>query len=462
MAAPLHAQTISAAVPPDYELPEEPDFTKTAFAYADFAWQTFLAINWPAATGSGGKLLASPDPKKNLTKGNHQPTVWEGWFPAAAMFLPEGAKPAAWGSAPPLPEACAAVSNAAKARFVLSATTKTGTTYDDFDAESRLGPVIDRNGNHVRVSSYFNKPMYDYIVANRLYSRAGQEEFVAANPAGPSFPRGEAGGEAGAIMVMAAWRILTDKDNDNRFHTAYALIHDPDPAGARCALAQVGMIAMHVTQRTPSAPHWTWATFEHVANAPEWPQVTGARPLGKSYAFYDVAACEPAAGGPACAYNVLPPQPWHPGGAAPPTTVVRLGAMSKIALALNIAYRKELAPAAWSNYQLIDVQWPTRVVAAGSDGIAQIDPLYPDGAPSPSYLANPVLETYIQGFAAGELTGAGRKIPPLDHTLYAEKNLFGVSGGARGASGSCAGCHSGATMAGGAAANFVYALNRAR
>jgi hypothetical protein len=40
------------------------------------------------------------------------------------------------------------------------------------------GPLIDQNGHYVRYQILVNEPMYDYIVQNGLYSKAGQQAFT--------------------------------------------------------------------------------------------------------------------------------------------------------------------------------------------------------------------------------------------------------------------------------------------
>ena len=50
----------------------------------------------------------------------------------------------------------------------------------DFSQPFNTGPLIDQNGNYTRYEILVNKPMFDYILSNTLYSKAGQKAFSGA------------------------------------------------------------------------------------------------------------------------------------------------------------------------------------------------------------------------------------------------------------------------------------------
>ena len=62
--------------------------------------------------------------------------------------------------------------------------------------------------------------MFDYILNNKLYSRAGQSAFTGT----VSFPCG-GGTDAGAIMLKAAWKVLGTGDDPKHFHRTQALVY---------------------------------------------------------------------------------------------------------------------------------------------------------------------------------------------------------------------------------------------
>ena len=106
---------------------------------------------------------------------------------------------------------------------------------DEFVQAFRMGPVIDANGEHVRFGINFNESMFNYIYQNKLYSKAGQQQFIKGNP-GVSFPRGVyVGDEVGVIMVKSAWKILGAGDDIDKFHHIPAWIYNP-PQSLSCWL----------------------------------------------------------------------------------------------------------------------------------------------------------------------------------------------------------------------------------
>ena len=57
-----------------------------------FAWQAFVALNWPA-TSDG-----TPDRDKTIAD-SRAPRVWMGWRTNESVYLPDGSMPAPWDPA---------------------------------------------------------------------------------------------------------------------------------------------------------------------------------------------------------------------------------------------------------------------------------------------------------------------------------------------------------------------------
>jgi hypothetical protein len=120
------------------------------------------------------------------------------------------------------------------------------------------------------------------------------------------------------------------------------------------------------------------------------------------------------------------------------------------------------------------LQFPTVVKPAGDgSGLAQSNPAYPDGVPTPSQLANSTLETYIQGFHYGQKTTNANSIPTTDQMQNIvpvpsnpvdpfQLNTYNKSGGAERVTSSCVGCHSDAAMTTGSSSDRVFSLDRAK
>jgi hypothetical protein len=415
------AIALSATIPGDAAF--APPFDSLANIQQDFdifSWNSFIALNWPPGPGGTG------DPAKTIGANGDNPTVWERYPDVDAIFLPNGATPAPNPSTP-VPEACRAIS--APGDKILMQVGKTPTVLTAMSQPFNTGPLPDQNGVYARFEIAVNKTMYDYILANALYSKAGQRAFT-----GPvTFQCGILGGVEGAILVKAAWKVI-DPSETSRFHSTQALVYSPastNPAyPASCQKQTVGLVGMHIVHKTSSAVQWVWSTFEHVDNAPTEADVAGGK-LQAKYNFYN-----PQCSAADCPPNQTPPRPWDPTKkSAFHTQVVRVDSFKGnefaplSAAARNADAQKLLAgvnaQSVWKNYQLISTQWPT------ATGQCAITPGNPVGSPAPNFLANTTLETYVQGMT------------PL-------------------ASSSCMMCHNNATMTTPVPSDFTYILQRAQ
>ena len=455
-------QTISYTVPHDINPNSGTTIDELSLAFMRFSFETFAALNWPAQINSAGDPIPVPNTSVSLDyQDGEYPTVWEAWFEARDLFLPNGATPAQWASPHVFPSACATLATTqVKPKIMLASVSKGGEVLDEFVQAFRMGPVIDANGEFVRYGINFNQTMYDYITDNMLYNKMGQVLFSKDNPQGADFPKGVYGGEeVGAIMVKSSWKILGDGDNPEDFHRISAWIYNPPQPDAKekCREGLVGLTGFHITHRTQSAPQWVWATFEHVDNAPDWEAATGLKPWKDSYSFFDPDKCPVVDHKPSCDYNTLPTRPWDPEipGQAQ-TQVIRTGSISPLAAQVNDEFQIALAGTVWENYMIINAQWPTRLGSSG--GIPVINPAYPYGSPEPTFLANSTMETFIQGFVPSDSTTDGFPVPGQDASYF----LIGTTSGAPRNSSSCVNCHGDSSMTTGVPGNFVYSLNRAQ
>lgn len=345
-----------------------------------YSWLTFIALNSPA---DGKTMGQGPRP------GGDAATKWEAlsnYRPLAAVMLEKGSKPT-WGTRI-VPELCKPLDGPGKIILQLGEAA--------WDQPFKTGPLIDQNGNYALFDILINKPMFDFIADNGLYSKQGQERFdrdiifpEGVNP-GANMP-----GRMGAVMLKVSWHILDpgkDKTFMRQFHTADALIYFPGPpatkTGPTCVAKTLGLIGFHVGHKTKFAPQWVWSSFEHVRNAPNEKQVA-ERDLHPPYTFFN-------AGCPRCPDNKTPPSPWDPPASLQfhsnhRSQVIRSiifpDAVAKEVDDLNKRFRTLLKGTVWENYMLITTQWP-------SDAQSKTDC---NGAPMPTFLANTTLETYSQG-----------------------------------------------------------------
>jgi len=385
-----------------------------------YSWNTFIALNWPPGPDGNG------DPNKTIGQNGDNDTVWEHYRNVADIFLPGGAKPSYNGSVS-VPTQCKA--SYKPGMKIISQVGKTPTVLTDFSQPFNTGPLIDQDGNYTRYEILVNKPMFDYILQNTLYSKAGQKVFSGA----VKFPCGVLGGPEGAIMVKAAWRVINPADK-NRFHTQTVLVYSPASQNpkypASCSTKLMGLVGLHIGHKTNSASQWLWSTFEHVDNAPTEAEVASGK-LKANYNYYD-----PKCPASKCPQNQVPPRPWNPTQVSSfHSQVVRMDMFKGNEFAFTSAAARNAdalklllgvsSSSVWQNYELISTMWPTNT------GQCQASPGDPLGTPAPNFLANTTLETYIQGM-----------VPNV--------------------SSNCIECHNNATMTTPVPSDFTYILQRAQ
>ncbi|HXH38408.1 MAG TPA: cytochrome C [Thermoanaerobaculia bacterium] len=421
------AIVLSSAIPGDAQFgklpPNATNTQKLLDIQGDFdiySWNTFIALNWPPGPDGNG------DPKKTIGQNGDNDTVWEHYRDVADIFLPGGATPT-YNGPEVIPPECKA--DYMPGMHVISQVGKTPTVLTDFSQPFNTGPLIDQNGIYTRMAILVNKPMYDYIFSNALYSKAGQKAFAGA----VKFPCGVLGGAEGAIMVKSAWKVIDPADK-GRFHTETALVYTPASQNpkypATCGKKLMGLVGLHIGHKTNSGAQWLWSTFEQVDNVPSEDDVKSGKFKAK-YNYYN-----PKCNAATCPPNAVPPRPWDPTKVSSfHSQIVRMNMFKgnefafTSAAARNADAVKLLAGvnpnSVFQNYELISTMWPTNT------GQCQANPGDPLGTPAPNFLANTTLETYIQGM-----------VPNV--------------------SSNCIECHNNATMTNAVPSDFTYVLQRAK
>lgn len=403
-----------------YKIP--PILSQTNQAGADcFAWQLFIALNWPASSTRG-----APDQDAGVADfgapNDYAAVVWETYKDISDVFLEGGAPPKPWG-APPPPANCAQVTKHVHIGGIpLQPSTGEFTSIGEFKPNDGMqaGPsnangrnwLADQNGDLIWYESALNQTEFDYIVDGGLYSAAGQYARVDAG-VGIDPP-------AQSTEIKAAWRKLPSGADTSRYLVMSACI--PGPGGTP-ELATLGLVGLHIVHKASNQPQWVWATFEQVDNVPE------SADAGGSYTFYN-PSCDPTRQPPippaclgsdagavtrrSCSANELPAYNLAryavDGGCPPyPVQVTRKNPIpsSKTSPAqpTNAAVQAMIAEQApqsvFRYYQLVNAIWwsspndpnttprPIPLTTLGANHVGD------DGANLP--VANTVLETYTQG-----------------------------------------------------------------
>jgi hypothetical protein len=344
---------------PPADLPANP----SQAAAVMYAWQQFVALNWPAASGMRGV----PDTSKVI--GQPGEVVWHTWKTPDEIFYPNGQTPPSWNQyGGQLPPECKSA-GATNEGFVLTRTSKVPSNMVIQGVDEALGGTLtDQHGNLARFEVRLNQAMFNGIVGPQFYSVQGQDRASQI-----TF-------DAGVMEVKASWRQMTAADSPqvrNRYTTRTAWIYTPKFGNKppTCVQGTVGLVGLHITQKTPTRSEWTWATFEQIDNVPPAaPGYTG----GLSF------------NNPSCPVLSCPPNKSTEKNGVPtgiPTQVERVVSIGQAAAGANPSWQQALASAVpgspFQFYQLIDIQWP------------QNPTQFPVGNPTPGLLANTTMETYL-------------------------------------------------------------------
>jgi hypothetical protein len=464
---------------------------------AEFAWQEFFALNWPALAGQRD----APDTNQKFGAGDGL-LVWESFRSKVEIFnltsksIPPGYTPTGpsfgYNTTTPsyvyktaeIPACPGQVAPATPSWVNLDETTQIG--LDQMFAGG--GPVAGTNNSApqlIRFAVKANHVQYAYVAQNKFFLPGNKtipagnniKAFTARPPVAPtapfiSFP-------ASTIEVKSAWRPLNANDNPAHFRMQTVRFYEnKGKNNTPCYFEeQWGLIALHIIQKTPTAPAFIYATFEQAENikqpdgtavedvngmvvnaipgagpttpamsymdSPTAPKVKTTGPFctpAKNLYFKDNATDTGLTGGGAICVN----QRYQP---IPPEVIAVNKAAHDAMAAYNTANQVQNSP--WPFYKLVSVQAQPFDVSA----ISQTDPVH---GPAVFFQANIVVETdytlqqFLGRIAAPPVAGAPTSVPlarnPPPNVVTP---VVGQGGGVVGVNmGGCMGCHGNAQIAG--------------
>ncbi|MEP6916555.1 MAG: hypothetical protein ABJC89_12955, partial [Acidobacteriota bacterium] len=345
--------------------------------FDDYSWRALVALVWPAAPGRRGVPAAAQ------ALGTAGPRVFETYKPLWEIFHADGSAPAGG-----FDEFDGAGANpcAVTTRFG-DVTIGSASGIDDI-GQAGIGvldpPLVAQNGRYVRTLTLFNRIAFEHIVRNRFFLRDNLPPVPSPRPDRPviDFP-------IGSVAVKSAWIDVTGLPPAlvKRFYTRSALVKRA--TGSGCARATIGLVGLHLAQKTTSRPQWIWSSFEQVDTVPpKWADWPG---------FF---ALNDATDTPMPERNPLSLTPVSPEPVRPYNVVRAPDAPILTATELtSYAYRHLLAGTPWQFYRLIVTQWP-RLEGNQADSIpASVDGSVANTFPGSgafSAFANVTMETFDQ------------------------------------------------------------------
>lgn len=362
------ANISSPQVPCDVCIPTSFPSSANAIAFFDdYSWRSFIALVWPALNGQRGV----PDPNQNV--GGPGPRVFETYKGLWELFHVDGSKPGPWNSYDlPAMNACGVQTGFND--LVLASFSK----YSDLGQAffgTLVGPLVAQNTTYVRYLTAYNQIEYDQITSTQWYLRANLPATLTFN--------------INSLDIKSAWMDMTNAKHPERYYTRTAWLMDPGTG--KCSQTTVGLVGLHIVQKTPTRPQWIWSTFEQVDNVP--PAQPGAP---GTFGFNDGTgtAMPPKNPYPLTPLPIPVPSPFNVTRTMPISSLVVLGLPST--QQTNAAYQQALKSqgSIWQYYQLVMTQWPVPGNTPGNPGTPQFS--FP-GSGANSSFANTTMETFDQG-----------------------------------------------------------------
>jgi hypothetical protein len=280
--------TISSAVPADIPGGAQSATLEDAAA---FAWQEFIALNWPAVaqTGAAGDR-ETPDTTKKF--GQVDPTfgtplVWE-TFRHKLEIYPGTGTPHGGANYDALPQyiynPLYVGTSDGQVQSCDAVAPNTPTPWNNLDEQSEIGldqmfagagPGAQFTGQQILFQAKANRVEYSYVFQNGWYIKgkaptAATINYLTTNQQSP--PPGSTGQVSfpnGTIELKAAWRELTATElASGRFHTATVRFYQTLARSTYPCYqdAEWGLVALHIIQKTPTAPYFIYATFGQADN----------------------------------------------------------------------------------------------------------------------------------------------------------------------------------------------------
>lgn len=514
----LHAA--SSAVPPAISISVSPDAPADTVVPADqatltqaaeFAWEQFIAANWPAVVQTGAVNTRGVPNPASVFGDQSGPLVWHTYRSKVEMFTnnPPGTSYNSttqslqfdFDAAPQYPYQLSVSSGvspapASTAWINLDETTQIG--LDQLFAGSTPlpypSPTHNSQPQQIRYLAKVNRPYFNYVTANGLFNHGTDPNGVSYNQYLLNYRTAIATNQqpaagnpivqlpVGTVMVKSAWRLLGPNDQASHYHTTTVRFYEKNSSGQIVYYQEQnwGMIALHIVVKTPSAPAFIFATFEQadnirLANGTSVEDADGnivAAPSASSPTTPAIAHTDtptqttttatgpfpdlPSSTDQRLFYRNLPPS--LPTG--PIAVNRRFEAIPPDIIAVNQAAHAAIAAYDTAN-GVTDSPWPYYKLVN-----VQAQPLQPADAttqPATYFQANSVVETdYTLGQFAGILISTGSESGQTSNfsggqpAFNVHLPILGGSGYKAYNSGGCMGCHGNAQVAG---TDFSFTLN---
>lgn len=249
---------------------------------AEFAWDEFIALCYPADPNHRGQALVGSTFGDTTTEA----IVWETYWHRVEMF-PYNESPVNDSGSAKITGRPTYIYN--PAAFIYNGHgTGDSTTWNNLDENNELN--VDKMYSHevseenrILYEAKMNEDGFNYILKNKLYVGSTRDEFLNttkeaanlkmyANKCGTTtanilcLPCGDTNGTEGNIEVKAAWKKLNHGEDVSKYYTNDVIRYQSVNNERKYFVEQYGLIGLHIIHKTESFPSYVFATFEHVDN----------------------------------------------------------------------------------------------------------------------------------------------------------------------------------------------------
>jgi hypothetical protein len=257
---------------------------------ATFAWNEFIALNWPAVPQNAQpNTRGFPDTSKLFGDTTyHGPLVWHTFRSKIEIFPVPGSTPNGYDTT-----AVDYGYDAAPQYTYQNSYGQSGTPpWINLDENDEIGLTamyagvasgVGYTNGLILFTAKANRQEYRYAAGNRFFdatyaapAKKASAAYVTLNSASP--PAGNdsiASLPDSTIEIKAAWRALGPNDDSTRFYrTTVRYYRSQTPGDTTFVDTTFALVALHIIQKTPNQPHFVFATFEQADNILS---ATGAR-----------------------------------------------------------------------------------------------------------------------------------------------------------------------------------------
>jgi len=365
-----------------------------------FSWESFIALNWPASAAGRGNPNQPNTPSVFTSMTNTTPVVWGTYKANWELYDQYDKRPTPWDSyAAPYGTGCP---NAKSGDKQLVMVTKGDTELND-GVQAFSFPLVDQASNYVFFEVRYNQAYYNFVRGNDAAPSTWlyfSKNLPVGNPPTQTPLPPNSASTADSIMVKAAWRNIgkLTPAQRSRYYAVNAWVLNS--ATGQCSQQWMGLVGLHIAQKTKTFPEWIWSTFEQVDNVP--PPGYVPSPAGNARWSFNNGTNVPPTGSQGFANRPLYAQRGKLAPNPTPTQVARVNPIPTTpagasTVDVNNAFHKALpASSVWQYYELVITQWPTNPSNFKPGALRGVYPQNAGGAFPVNGAVNVTLETYFQ------------------------------------------------------------------